>query len=61
MNEILELNAAPLPFDLNDKIFCNYDDDGVILGETYSYNDFIKEILDISGINEDLLSSNDQK
>lgn len=55
--EIEKINPIPLPFDLNDKIFrkcvCeDYPDCGCGLE---SYNDGIKNLLNISGVNEELL------
>lgn len=56
MNEdILEIECTPLPFGLDEKIFHYYDDEGNIIGEPYSYNDWIQRIKDISGVNEELL------
>lgn len=55
MDEIQPIIPSPFPFDVNDKIFSCTDDEGNIIGEPYSYNDFIQEIKDISGINEELL------
>lgn len=58
MNEIKEIIPLPLPFDLDDKIFCHIDHEtGEILGENYSYNDWMRRIQDISGINDELLGS----
>jgi hypothetical protein len=54
-NEILEIIPPKLPFDVNEKIFNSMDEEGNIIGESYSYNDYIKFINDISGINDDLL------
>ncbi len=56
-NEILSIIPPPLPFSLNEKLFQSCDDEGNPIGEKYSYNDFILEIENISGINEDLLGN----
>lgn len=53
--EIKLITPPPLPFSPDDKIFCFSDDvTGEIIGEPYSYNDWIKQIEDLSGINEGL-------
>ena len=54
-DEIIQINPPNLPFSCDAKIFNTTDDEGEIIGEPYSYNDFIKEIEDIWGVNEDLL------
>ena len=46
----------PLPYGLDDKIFGNYDDEGNLLGELYSYNDAVKQIKSMSNLNSDFLS-----
>lgn len=54
--EIESLIPLPLPFDPNAKIFnCVNEETGEVLGKPYSYNDFIDKIINISGINEELL------
>lgn len=55
-NEIEPIVPLSLPFNTNDKIFniVNEETDEII-GEPYSFNDFLQKIHDISGINEDLL------
>lgn len=55
MNDILPLTPPPLPFALDDKIFYTTDEEGEPIGEPWSFNDWKKELDDISGINEDLL------
>ncbi len=44
-----------LPFNLDEKIFNYTDEEGNIIGEPYSYNDWIQKIIDMSGVNEELL------
>ncbi len=54
--EIEPLEVLPLPFNQDDKIFFPIDQEtGEIIGDPYSFNDFIQKINDISGINEELL------
>jgi len=53
--EILSIIPTELPFSLDDKIFVDTDDEGNVLGLPYSYNDFLKNIEDISGVSEDLM------
>lgn len=55
MNEILEIIPAPLPFKTSDKIFHNHDEEGNPIGDPYSFDDEIKFLNDISGVNEELL------
>jgi hypothetical protein len=57
ISEILEISPLPLPFDANDKIFLCTDEEGEIIGESYSYNDWIEKIKNIARINEDLIGS----
>jgi len=52
-DEIESIIPLPFPFDKNEKIFNRYDEDGEVIGETYSYNDFMQEIMDIYGVNKD--------
>lgn len=59
-DEILGINSLPLPYKLDAKIFHNFDEDGNIIGEPFSYNDMIKEIENISGVNIDLLGKSDE-
>lgn len=54
-DEILQIKPPPLPFNENDKIFNCIDEEGNIIGDTYSYNDWIQKIKDISGVSEELL------
>lgn len=49
------ITPLPLPFSQDAKIFNCIDDEGNVIGEPYSYNDWIQKIEDISGINEELL------
>ena len=65
-DEIGLIILLPFPFDENEKIFNRWDEDREIIGEwvdeldeSYSYNDFMQEIMDISGLNKDLMGSND--
>lgn len=44
-----------LPYELDEKIFYPTNDEGEIIGEPYSYNDWVNKIKMISGVNEDLL------
>ena len=53
--EIEEIIPFSLPFDPDDNIFSTHDDEGNEIGPPYSYNDFVKEIMKISGVSEDLL------
>jgi len=55
--EIQMMIPAPLPFSVDKKIFFITDEEtGETIGEPYSYNDFIQNIKDISGVNLDFLS-----
>ena len=53
-DEILPIEPPKLPFDMDDKIFNMTDDEGNIIGEPYSMNEWHKQIKDISGVSEDL-------
>ncbi len=54
--DIMRINAPPLPYDMDANIFNHVDEEtGEIYGEPYSYNDWLKSIKDISGVNEELL------
>ncbi len=53
MDDILPVNPLPLPFNEDDKIFSYLDDEGQVISEPYSYNDWIQEIKNISGVNQD--------
>jgi hypothetical protein len=57
--EYKSISPAQLPFDIDEKIFCNADPEtGELFSEErYSYNDFIKKIKSLSGINEALCES----
>lgn len=56
MEEILKITTAPLNFSPNDKIFQTFDEDsGKPIREPYSYNDWIIQIKNISGISEEFL------
>ncbi len=50
-----EITPPHLPFSLDEKVFQVYDEDGEPIGQPHSYNDFIKQINNISGVNPDLL------
>jgi hypothetical protein len=54
-NEIEPINPVPTSFALDDKIFNICDEEGNQIGEPYSYNDHIKKIKSISGVNPDLM------
>jgi hypothetical protein len=54
-DELLEITPCALPYGLDDKIFHCVDEDGEVIGEAYSYNDWVQEIEDISGVSVDLL------
>lgn len=58
-DEILKITPPSLPYDLEDKIFFNIDDEGNIIGEPYSYMDSVRMLNNISGINPDLLGKYD--
>ncbi len=63
MNEnfdnILPIKGHLLPFDPNEKVFYFEDEDEV--RELFSFNDSIKMLTSISGINEDLLGENTEE
>ena len=54
-DELMKITPMPIPFNEDDKIFLSTDEDGNIIGEPFSYNDFIKKINDLCGVEEDLL------
>ncbi len=55
LNRLEQVMYPPLPFSDDEKIFiCTDMETGEIIGEHYSYNDCIKQIIDISGVNPDL-------
>lgn len=53
--EIKLIQPAPFPYDLDAKIFCLVDSEGEQIGDKYSFNDFLQEIKDISGVSEEFL------
>lgn len=55
MDDILPITPAPLPYELDDKIFYYTDEEGNKIGDPYSYNDHIAMLNSISGVNEELL------
>ena len=57
----LNIDSLISPFDLDENIFHFSDDDGNIIGESYSYNDLIQEIKNISRVNADLLGPSKRK
>jgi len=54
LDEIQSLVALELPFDPDEKILNDTDEYGNVLGDPYSYNDFLEKIENISGICKDL-------
>lgn len=54
-DDILSIIPPSFPYDLDAKIFCFHDEEGNPIGEPYSYNDKLKALKDISGINNELL------
>jgi len=52
--EIEPIRPIPLPFSLDDKIFKCVDEEGNIIGKDYSYNDWLKKLESISGVNKEL-------
>jgi len=53
--DIQPIIAIPLPYSVDEKIFNRTDEDGEVIGKPYSYNEWIEEIKNISGVNESLL------
>lgn len=53
--DIQPIIYIPPPFDLDDKIFYYSNENGDSIGEPYSYNEWLKIIESISGVNPDLL------
>ncbi len=46
----------PIHFDENAKIYCEVDENtGEVLGEPYSFKDWLDRIKNISGVNEELM------
>lgn len=55
-----EIKPWPLPFDPDAKIFRDVDEEtGESLGEPYSYNDWLKLVESISGVNPEFLGKDD--
>jgi hypothetical protein len=57
MIDIEKIKPIKLPFSEDEKIFYFADEEGNPVGEPYSYNDFLKQIKSISGVNEDLMGA----
>lgn len=53
-DEIEKIVPPKLPFDLNEKIFQNTDDEGNLIGKPYSYEEWFDEIKSLSGVSKDL-------
>lgn len=49
-NDILFIEALPFPYDPDAKMFNSYDEEGNVIGEPFSYNEWIQHIKDISGV-----------
>lgn len=60
-DDILEITPSELPFNRDDKIFVYTDEYGNIVGDNYSYNDWINQIKNMSGINQDLMGKYEAK
>ena len=60
MDDILPIVPQNLPYNLDDKIFYNTDDEGNIIGDKYSYNDQIKWLENISGVSKEFLGPKDE-
>lgn len=58
--EILEIPELHLAISMDDKIFNCWDDEGNVIGEPYSYNDWLQMIRDTSGVNEQLMGRNER-
>lgn len=56
-DEIIPITYFHLPFSLDEKIFQCVDDEGESIGDPYSYKDCIKELKNISGVNQELLGT----
>lgn len=54
MDDLEPITPPDLPFGLDDKIFYN-NNHGNPVGKPYSYNDFLQELENISGVNPELL------
>lgn len=60
-DDILQIDSAPMPFDLNEKMFWVHlsDDENHDCHECdcyqESYNDWLKKLQDMSGVNQELL------
>jgi len=59
MDYIKKLPPPALPYNLDDKIFYRTDEEGNQIGEPYSYNDWLKMLKDISGVDKELLGPSD--
>lgn len=55
MDDIIPIKPQPLPFSLDDKIIQTVDDEGNVIGDPYSYNDWVALIESISGVNKEFL------
>ena len=58
-DEIQKIIPPNFPYGLDDKIFLSMDENGALIGEPFSYNDLLKRLENISGINEEFLGKND--
>lgn len=56
MDEIENIIPPPLPFSLDAKIFKSHNEEtGEVIGDPYSYNEWVEQLKNISGISEDLM------
>lgn len=53
----ITIDPLPLPFNAYDKIFYCNDAEGNKIGEPYSYNDFMQQIKDMSGVSPELMGN----
>lgn len=52
-DDIEPIKPLPLPFRTDEKIFQHFDEEtGEAVGEPYCYDDFMNEIISISGVSE---------
>jgi hypothetical protein len=58
--DLMKIDPIPLPFNPDDKIFQCTDDEGNIIGDPYSYNDYLVMIKNISGVSKELLSKSEE-